>query len=761
MSRLYSILGKRALFTVCSALVMLTGCGDSVLEDAQNEPNISTSVPSAAIAKIASISTADAVVDRKAPVVKPERAATANYFVLAADREGSLYLAAQVLPGEPVPKLSVETTAVALSFIAQGRLPPSMDATTFAQAVRSGPKFQELVLAIRSALERGHAPGEDAQVWKGLFAVLSDAAPTAATAPSGLAHRLASARPSVGLPLPHTILNGGPGNLRVTIAATAPDVKGVAVRNGLPIAFSLQGRTVDSDSLITFGLPALQIDGELRLPARTLVSTTTYTETEVPGDPAAWNLRLFRSDRAQREDIILLSAEVLGTALGGLFSNDCLKDFAEAFITSHYASFGLTGATSFQLDSWVRALGNASNWIEIASATPSCVADFSLKAGARETAALIAKFLALPLKVADLLVTGTELAGKVVYMGRYWSYDSSFGICQSGPGSALAVVDCPSRLEPAIASGSLQLGQTVSFGVLAFTSDGTAVEPPPPDRLRFSSSRQDILSIDANGAITVLAVSDTPVTVTAESVIFGLRASASFTVVVGSGVTVSLSANATRIRVGETVRLVWSSTNASACNASESWSGPTALSGSTTFTPAALGVYLFRLTCEGVGRPTSAIVSIEVLAPPPPPIPSLTLLERIAGVERTFDGVVDQASGSCPVTGGCAFVISYNAPATSTSSARILTLNFVRYPDSSVYFDLRYSGSRSVSDPGSFFLARFVCSITDPTNGPCSSLISVDSLSRRIVFNAVVLREFVIPTTTPSFEVTIDGSLAF
>ena len=74
---------------------------------------------------------------------------------------------------------------------------------------------------------------------------------------------------------------------------------------------------------------------------------------------------------------------------------------------------------------------------------------------------------------------------------------------------------------------------------------------------------------------------------------------------------VSFSASPMSVLLTETSTLTWSSTNASACNASGSWSGTKTTSGSEAVTISTAGNNTFTVSCTGVGGSSSKSVTIE------------------------------------------------------------------------------------------------------------------------------------------------------
>ena len=88
--------------------------------------------------------------------------------------------------------------------------------------------------------------------------------------------------------------------------------------------------------------------------------------------------------------------------------------------------------------------------------------------------------------------------------------------------------------------------------------------------------------------------------------------------------TVSASFNKSSITLGGSVRLSWSSTNATACSGSPSI-GSTATSGSKTYTPSSAGSFSVTVTCTGAGGSGNATASVTV---PPLPVVSASFNEN-------------------------------------------------------------------------------------------------------------------------------------
>lgn len=78
--------------------------------------------------------------------------------------------------------------------------------------------------------------------------------------------------------------------------------------------------------------------------------------------------------------------------------------------------------------------------------------------------------------------------------------------------------------------------------------------------------------------------------------------------------TVSISLDKASIAVGSSAILTWSSTNATACAASDAWTGSQPASGSQAITPTAVGTYTYTLTCNGSSGAASNATTLTVSA---------------------------------------------------------------------------------------------------------------------------------------------------
>ena len=115
--------------------------------------------------------------------------------------------------------------------------------------------------------------------------------------------------------------------------------------------------------------------------------------------------------------------------------------------------------------------------------------------------------------------------------------------------------------------------------------------------------------------------------------------------------TVSLSASPTSVAAGTAADLTWSSTDATACTASDGWSGPRATNGSAA-TGALSATTSFTLTCTGEGGTKSSTITVTVTPPSSPTVSlSVTPANISAGEASTLAWTSSDAT-SCTASGG-------------------------------------------------------------------------------------------------------------
>ena len=113
---------------------------------------------------------------------------------------------------------------------------------------------------------------------------------------------------------------------------------------------------------------------------------------------------------------------------------------------------------------------------------------------------------------------------------------------------------------------------------------------------------------------------------------------------------VSISATPTATTVGQVITLNWSVSNptTTGCTASGAWSGALDNSGSRTVTAGAAGTAYYTVTCDGVSKTTSVVVS----SPPPSPTVNLTLAPASISTAQTSVLSWSSANASGCTAGG-------------------------------------------------------------------------------------------------------------
>ena len=208
-----------------------------------------------------------------------------------------------------------------------------------------------------------------------------------------------------------------------------------------------------------------------------------------------------------------------------------------------------------------------------------------------------------------LIVSGVTFSGP--------GSGSSFSVTAAGsyalnnyPNDFLVSADPPARggtLNIAFPSptyaGALDYGQLAGGGTATITlSNGFTYSPAYPP----NTGSTAFFGFTSATPITVLSYTVTGVAWVVEDV----RLS---TMVLGVALpTISMSLSDSIIPAGRSTALMWSSTNANSCAASNNWSGPQPTSGSQIVTPAAPGYYTYTLTCTGATYATLQSVVLTV-----------------------------------------------------------------------------------------------------------------------------------------------------
>jgi Bacterial Ig-like domain (group 3)/Beta-propeller repeat len=236
--------------------------------------------------------------------------------------------------------------------------------------------------------------------------------------------------------------------------------------------------------------------------------------------------------------------------------------------------------------------------------------------------------------VADGLALDT--AGNIYVAGSVNSPPSSaatagaFQMAYGGGASdvfvAKIVIHTPTTIALSAAPSSATFGAQVNLTATVAEVGGSSV---PTGTVIFKDGTTSLGSMTLNGTgIAVFSTSSLSVGAHSITAAYGgdaanggsASSAASVTVSAAAAPTVTISVAPMSITVGQSAKLTWSSTNATACTASNAWTGSEAVSGTMNETPTAAGTLSYVLTCTGAGGSANATASLTVTAPPPPTV---------------------------------------------------------------------------------------------------------------------------------------------
>jgi hypothetical protein len=159
-----------------------------------------------------------------------------------------------------------------------------------------------------------------------------------------------------------------------------------------------------------------------------------------------------------------------------------------------------------------------------------------------------------------------------------------------------------------LSDGSVQPSVVIAGQTLTFTLDGSSCSATT-DATGVASCQVTPSQVGTSMLTAAFAGTSTFAATTGSAKFVVLAAAA-------PAPTATISANPSSVAAGSPTTLTWSSTNATACTASGSWSGTLATSGTQSVTPSAIGSYTYTLVCTGAGgnASASAVVSANLVA---------------------------------------------------------------------------------------------------------------------------------------------------
>jgi Big-like domain-containing protein/beta-propeller repeat-containing protein len=191
---------------------------------------------------------------------------------------------------------------------------------------------------------------------------------------------------------------------------------------------------------------------------------------------------------------------------------------------------------------------------------------------------------------------------------------------------AKIILTAPTKTALAASPTTATSGAAVNLTATVAEVGGTSV---PTGTVTFKDGTTTLGSMTLNGTgVAVYSTSTLAVGAHSITAAYGGDAAnsaststaASVTISAPPAPTVTISAAPTSIVLGKTATLTWSSTNATACTASGSWTGSEVVSGTATVTPTAAGAPSYVLTCTGAGGSADATAALTVTTPAAPTV---------------------------------------------------------------------------------------------------------------------------------------------
>ncbi len=207
------------------------------------------------------------------------------------------------------------------------------------------------------------------------------------------------------------------------------------------------------------------------------------------------------------------------------------------------------------------------------------------------------------------------------------AFQSAYGGGSSDAFVAKVVIHTPTTTTLSAAPSSATVGNAVNLTATVAEVGGSS---EPTGTVTFKDGATSLGSMTLNGTgIAVYTTSTLTVgghSITAsyggDAANGGSASSAATVTISAAAPTVAISLAPTSITVGKSATLTWSSTNATACTASNAWTGSKAVSGTLSETPTAAGTLSYALTCSGAGGSANATATLTVT---PAPLPTVTV----------------------------------------------------------------------------------------------------------------------------------------
>ena len=206
------------------------------------------------------------------------------------------------------------------------------------------------------------------------------------------------------------------------------------------------------------------------------------------------------------------------------------------------------------------------------------------------------------------------------------AFQSTYGGGSSDGFVAKIVMHTPTTTALSAAPSSATVGTAINLTATVAEVGGSGV---PTGMVTFNDGTTSLGSMTLNSkGVAVYTTSSLSVGAHSITAAYGgdsangssTSTAASVTVTAAAAPTVTIGVAPASITLGQSATLTWSSANATACTASNAWTGNEAVSGTASETPTAAGTLSYVLTCTGLGGIANATATLTVTAPVAPTV---------------------------------------------------------------------------------------------------------------------------------------------
>ncbi len=280
----------------------------------------------------------------------------------------------------------------------------------------------------------------------------------------------------------------------------------------------------------------------------------------------------------------------------------------------------------------------------------------------------------LALDSANNIYVAGSVNGPPAPVATAGAFQSAYGGSSSDGFVAKIIVHTPTTTTLAAAPTSATVGTAVNLTATVAEVGSSSV---PTGTVTFKDGATSVGSMTLNATgIAVLTTSSLAVGSHSITAAYGgdaanagsTSAAAGVTVTAAPAPTVTIGVSPASITLGQSATLTWSSSNTTACTASNAWTGTEGTSGTMSETPTATGTLSYVLTCTGAGGSANATATLTVTAPAPTVTISVAPNSITVGQSATLTWSSSNAT-SCTASGSWSGTEATSGTSSVTPSA--------------------------------------------------------------------------------------------